>query len=650
MTDKDLRIFLSGWEAILNTTQLNYRQRKVDSYYEIVPQMEEAVLHFADPALATALESEFYCHVASVVLRKRRITGIRMFQGKPLTTLEQQQSQFDEISEAFGQLSTETILGQKSRIKAFARSVRLPILELLDIHFETGKLENYSGKGWLSEMLLQTLDMCNACWDLRRASRLLENPLLTKAILWNDERWDHPDRLLLALFDLGKKAYLLEDQKLAEVFSREWAHFENDNNSNKTWHFDEFNDYKTKKRRVPKRFQNAVAIINAFDLQLINENEFEKKLEKNEAAREKKLADLYEMKEMQKQWREDPLGYLNPSIEIIGGNKLVFDTSEQLSYHEFSTAIATCILVGDFAQAISLIRHHNMPLKDFNETNYSRTRTTVRLPTLFFVHYKNQSLPDAVDLINATSHFGGHGLTIAGIDLIEEIASTIEEYIAEAGAEDAYKLAHVLFGEQLVPSDCRWILNDVRSVPEWSFGPSLSVGVRNEFVEAVKKHGNIDEKTADLRWFNESSEGEDPETGRWRSVVADWVREMENVTRKRMGLPGIGEGWISETKLYKQIESHFENLLVVQHGRPSWLSPQHLDIFIPSVNIAIEYQGRQHFEAVDFFGGEEALEKTRERDDRKRRLCAEHECELIYVLPNYSIDEVLEQIESLLNR
>ncbi len=55
------------------------------------------------------------------------------------------------------------------------------------------------------------------------------------------------------------------------------------------------------------------------------------------------------------------------------------------------------------------------------------------------------------------------------------------------------------------------------------------------------------------------------------------------------------------------------------------------DIFVTGLNIAIEYQGKQHFEAINFFGGETGLKKTKERDKQKKKLSEENGIKLIYI-------------------
>ena len=59
----------------------------------------------------------------------------------------------------------------------------------------------------------------------------------------------------------------------------------------------------------------------------------------------------------------------------------------------------------------------------------------------------------------------------------------------------------------------------------------------------------------------------------------------------------------SETELYYRIADIFHENEVLHHGSPTCLGRQHLDIYFPELNIGVEYQGAQHYIAVDFFGG-----------------------------------------------
>jgi hypothetical protein len=126
------------------------------------------------------------------------------------------------------------------------------------------------------------------------------------------------------------------------------------------------------------------------------------------------------------------------------------------------------------------------------------------------------------------------------------------------------------------------------------------------------------------------------------------IRESENVYRINNGLPKIGEGWISETELYYKIKCTFSNYNVIHHGKPHWIGRQHLDIYIEELNLGIEYMGSQHYEPIDFFGGEESLAKTIERDRIKIEKCKINSCTLFIVNVDYLFEEIVQKINSII--
>jgi hypothetical protein len=106
------------------------------------------------------------------------------------------------------------------------------------------------------------------------------------------------------------------------------------------------------------------------------------------------------------------------------------------------------------------------------------------------------------------------------------------------------------------------------------------------------------------------------------AVSRSFFREMEARYRAEAGLPARGEGWVSETHLAHLVAQALPNVEVIREARLEWLNGQRLDIYVPSLALAIEYQGIQHYEPIDLFGGDEALARRRELDDRKRLACA----------------------------
>ena len=125
--------------------------------------------------------------------------------------------------------------------------------------------------------------------------------------------------------------------------------------------------------------------------------------------------------------------------------------------------------------------------------------------------------------------------------------------------------------------------------------------------------------------------------------------KAEDAYRESIGVPKIGEGWVSETALFYKIKEHYKDYKVIHHGHPKWLGKQHIDIYFTNENIGIEYQGIQHYKAVDYFGGEEGFTKNQERDERKRQLCENNSCILIYVNEGYDFKEVVMEIDNAIN-
>lgn len=133
---------------------------------------------------------------------------------------------------------------------------------------------------------------------------------------------------------------------------------------------------------------------------------------------------------------------------------------------------------------------------------------------------------------------------------------------------------------------------------------------------------------------------------KWGKGAVDWNRKVapiliakrkefgkqaENTYRDKYRVPRIGEGWVSETQLFNTVRALLAGYEVIHNGSPEWLKPQHFDVWVPGLSLALEYQGGQHFEAIEFFGGPEAFEKRKALDRRKASLAKSHGVKLIYV-------------------
>ena len=88
----------------------------------------------------------------------------------------------------------------------------------------------------------------------------------------------------------------------------------------------------------------------------------------------------------------------------------------------------------------------------------------------------------------------------------------------------------------------------------------------------------------------------------------------------------------NESKLESDIRILLENneIEYIYTKKFPWLGRQSLDFYLPYYNVAIECQGEQHFEIVDFFGGEDDFNERLILDENKYNLCKENNVPLFY--------------------
>lgn len=158
------------------------------------------------------------------------------------------------------------------------------------------------------------------------------------------------------------------------------------------------------------------------------------------------------------------------------------------------------------------------------------------------------------------------------------------------------------------------------------------------------------ERTQDIRDKYESMDplpaGEQEEIESLKQELSENSKRVsdtvENEVRQALGHYEKGGRWTSETVLYQLIESKYgDEYTIERHHRPDWLDGLELDIFLVEPGVGIEYQGVQHYEPVEHWGGEEALQERQERDERTRELCEEHGVELVEVRHDEELSEGL---------
>ena len=112
-------------------------------------------------------------------------------------------------------------------------------------------------------------------------------------------------------------------------------------------------------------------------------------------------------------------------------------------------------------------------------------------------------------------------------------------------------------------------------------------------------------------------------------------------------LDGCGCPICNESRLESmtRLKLDEKGLKYVSKYKADWLQQQHLDFYLPDLNIGIECQGIQHFKPVEFFGGDEQLKRQIELDEKKKRLCEENNVEIIYLSSFDEIDRFFEKFK-----
>ncbi len=128
-----------------------------------------------------------------------------------------------------------------------------------------------------------------------------------------------------------------------------------------------------------------------------------------------------------------------------------------------------------------------------------------------------------------------------------------------------------------------------------------------------------------------------------------FAEEMEARYRAEMGLPARGEGRVSAAHLIRCVEAVLPGVEIVREARLPWLGRQRLDAWVPSILLAVEYQGEQHYLPLPHWGGDAGLAARQELDERKRDACVRAGVRLVewrYDEP-VSIDAVRIRLERL---
>ncbi len=146
----------------------------------------------------------------------------------------------------------------------------------------------------------------------------------------------------------------------------------------------------------------------------------------------------------------------------------------------------------------------------------------------------------------------------------------------------------------------------------------------------------------------------------WCKCICDCGKELDviakNLTRKKSPQISCGciktskgqfliENWLKDNNIFFTTEENFNKNDELRTGKWSYLR---YDIYIPQKNIIIEYDGIQHFEPVEMWGGEKTLKETQAHDNLKNQWANEHGIQLVRFNYKHSNEDIENNLQSLL--
>jgi hypothetical protein len=95
------------------------------------------------------------------------------------------------------------------------------------------------------------------------------------------------------------------------------------------------------------------------------------------------------------------------------------------------------------------------------------------------------------------------------------------------------------------------------------------------------------------------------------------------------------ESWLEENNILFIPQKQFKNCIGERKRRLSF------DFYIPEKNLCIEFDGKQHFKSIEYWGGEEGLKRRQQSDKIKTEFCQKNNINLLRVSYSENIREKL---------
>lgn len=225
---------------------------------------------------------------------------------------------------------------------------------------------------------------------------------------------------------------------------------------------------------------------------------------------------------------------------------------------------------------------------------------------------------------------------------------TEEEYIVELAEKNPFVKLVGNYHESLTPTEHLCLIHNV----VWSPTPArvLSGGgckqcgsekISNYFMKPRQDYiEELSDKNRDVELIGEYLGGKKPTQHYCKIHNVEFVASPESVLKGRgcsHCVESKGERlvrqWLEKCDIKYKYQEPFDDCRDVL--------PFPFDFYLPEFNVCIEYDGKQHFEPIEYFGGQEAFEYTQKHDKIKNEYCKNNNIKLLRIPYFANVEEEL---------
>lgn len=127
-------------------------------------------------------------------------------------------------------------------------------------------------------------------------------------------------------------------------------------------------------------------------------------------------------------------------------------------------------------------------------------------------------------------------------------------------------------------------------------------------------------------------------------LSGDFLIKCPSNIMKTIGTSSISVGEMLVEKVLKDLKIKYQSQYRFDECRNK--KPLPFDFYCPNLNLCIEYNGIQHYQPVDYFGGNKRYVYQKKCDDIKENFCSDNDINLIVLKYDMNIEDIYEKINT----